>query len=98
MTITNRYVPYDDAPCKIAGLVGIIAADANMYYCCQTRGMEKYKLGNLDDKGFLGTFLERDFIEPDFKNCVACRYMNYAEEYKKFTGKKFKYLRHREFI
>lgn len=46
----NKGKPYDR--CFGHHLVGIVAADGEMYACCSTRGREKYSFGNIKEKSF----------------------------------------------
>jgi len=96
--ITKRYKVSSTLPCAIAGLVGIIGADANVYFCCQKRGEDKYRLGNLQTESFERIWARRNDVNPDIKECSTCRYMNYAKGYKKFSQDKYQFLRHKHFL
>ena len=96
--VTSRYLPLDTLPCDIAGLVGIVGADGNIYFCCQTRGKEEYCIGSLYEEDFRMIWFRRKLIKPDISSCPPCRYMNYAEDYERYKGSKYSYLRHRNFL
>jgi MoaA/NifB/PqqE/SkfB family radical SAM enzyme len=96
--VTERHLANSELPCAIAGLVGIVGADACVYYCCQKRGIERYKMGSLLVDDFSNIWLGRPGIEPRVEGCYTCRYMNYAEGYRKFSRPKYRYLRHKYFL
>lgn len=96
--ITNRYTALDKLPCTIAGLIGIVGADGEVWYCCQKRGQQKYSLGNLHNNDFETLWRDRNNIQPDIKTCKVCRYSNYAIGYKKYKSNKYSYLKHRNFL
>lgn len=95
---TERYEVDSNLPCAIAGLVGIIGADANVYYCCQKRGEDKYCLGNLKTGTLKQMWTQRNSVNPDLSECFTCRYMNYAKGYRRFSKSKYQYLRHKHFL
>lgn len=85
---TVRYKVASTLPCHIAGLVGIVGADANVWYCCQKRGVEKYRLGNLGESPMAEIWARREDIKPNIEECTTCRYANYVEELYNPTIKK----------
>lgn len=95
---TDRYKAEDNLPCKIAGLVGIITASGEVYFCCQKRGEKDFCLGNIKDELFSDIWKRRLSFIPDVSKCPNCRYGNYAIGYKKFSGSKYKFLRHKNFL
>jgi len=95
---TIRHKPTDNMPCTIAALVGIIGADANVYYCCQHRGVDKFKLGSLKDKSFTELWKQRLVLKPDVSLCPSCRYMNYTKAYKKILEDGDLFFQHRYFL
>lgn len=97
--VTERYKAENDLPCKIAGLVGIVGADANVYFCCQHRGNEKFKLGSLKNFSFEELWKRRLSVKPDVTKCSQCRYMNYAKAYLNLvkTNKIF-FIKHKHFL
>lgn len=95
---TKRHKPTDNVPCTIAGLVGIIGADANVYYCCQHRGIDKFNLGNLRDNTLKELWTKRLDIKPDVSLCPSCRYMNYTKAYKKILEDGDLFFQHRYFL
>ena len=96
--VTNRYTAKDKLPCIIAGLIGVVGADGEVWYCCQKRGVKKYSLGNLKDNNFETLWRQRNKIQPNIKECKVCRYNNYAIGYKKYKQPNYNYLRHRNFL
>jgi len=96
--VTKRYKVKSKLPCAIAGLVGIVGADANVYYCCQKRGKEDFILGNLEVSTFKEIWKRRTEFNPDTSYCYTCRYMNYAQGYRKFSKDKYQFLRHKHFL
>lgn len=96
--VTNRYKPTDNLPCQIAGLIGIIGADANVYFCCQHRGNEKFKLGSLKENSFEELWKKRISIFPDISKCPQCRYMNYAKAYNDLIEEKSLFFDDRYFL
>jgi len=91
---TLRFPPKNDLPCKIAGLVGVLAADGNMYFCCQKRGEKKYIVGNIMEF----PELNREKVKPNFKKCTTCRYANYARDYEMLSELDKKLLKHKHFL
>lgn len=102
VVITERYVAnVGDAKyaCAIAGLVGQVTADLDMYYCCQHRGKPEFKVGSLKDQTLEQIQRGRVDFVPDISKCVTCRYMNYALGYKAVKdADKWIFLRHKEFL
>lgn len=96
--LTNRYDPDSTLPCKIAGLIGIVSADCNVYFCCMKRGQNKYCLGNLKDDSFENLWKKRKYIEVDLSECSSCRYMNYAKGYLSVKESEKHFLKHRDFL
>jgi MoaA/NifB/PqqE/SkfB family radical SAM enzyme len=96
---TPRYEATDDLPCKIAGLIGIVGADSNVYYCCQFRGNPDFKTGSLK---YDGTFLDlmemRKHVQPDISKCPQCRYMNYAKAYTDIKENGTLFFKHKNFL
>lgn len=92
--ITGRYRVTDDLPCKIAGLIGQVAADGKYYYCCVHRGEDDFCVGDLKRNVLIQIIKRRMKFKPDLSKCSTCRYMNYANEYKKVRGSKYRLLRH----
>lgn len=95
---SERSIAKDRLPCDIAGLVGVVAATADVYFCCQHRGNPKYKLGNLTRDNFQSIWKNRGEVCPDFSTCPMCRYMEYAEEYKKLIEEGTMFFEHKEFL
>jgi len=96
--VTERFSAKDNLPCIIAGLIGIIGADANVYFCCQHRGKEEFSLGSLEENTFQELWEKRKTIIPEISKCPQCRYMNYARGFQKFSQSKYKFLRHTNFL
>lgn len=96
--ITDRYKAEDNLPCKIAGLVGIVGADANVYFCCQHRGNKKFKLGSLKENSFEELWKKRLIIAPNISKCPQCRYMNYTKAYKDLQEEKNLFFEHKNFL
>ncbi len=92
---TERYLANSSLPCQIAGLVGVVGADAKVYYCCLKRGLEC--LGSLEEESFSSLWEKRKYVKPK-TNCGTCRYMNYAKEYEKLTSAETFFLKHRSFL
>ena len=96
--VTERFKAGDNTPCLIAGLVGVVGADANTYFCCQFRGVEKYSMGSLTDFSFEALLRRRMEIVPDISKCPMCRYMNYAKKYSEIVTDKNLIFKHRYFL
>lgn len=96
--VTQRYMAKNNLPCIIAGLVGIVGADSNLYFCCQYRGNEKFKLGSLKKNSFEELWGKRLGIFPDVSKCPQCRYMNYAKAYSDLIEEKSLFFDHRYFL
>jgi len=96
---TPRYKAYDDLPCKIASLIGIVGANGHVYYCCQYRGNDYFDLGSLEDSSF-GELMrrKRPEIKPDISKCPQCRYMNYARAYKQILKSGTLFFKHKNFL
>ncbi len=95
---TKRYKPEDNTPCTIAGLVGIVGADSNVYYCCQHRGIDKFKLGSLREHSFIDLWKQRLALKPKVSLCPSCRYTNYSKAYKKILEDGDLFFQHRYFL
>jgi len=96
--VTKRYSVNGFAPCKIAGLIGQVAADGKYYYCCIHRGKPGYEIGDFRKDLLVDLIGKRSDFVPDLDECFSCRYMNYAKEYLKLTDDKFNVLRHINFL
>jgi len=97
--ITKRYKANNNTPCMIAGLIGIIGADKNVYFCCQHRGDKRYlNLGSLKDNSFNSLWQKRKNIIPDISRCPQCRYMNYAKTYDNLMEEKSLFFDHKHFL
>ena len=96
--VTERYNAEDHLPCQIAGLIGVVGADANVYFCCQHRGDKHFVLGNLEKSTFKEIWKNRINLFPKVSFCKVCRYQNYARGFAKFSKPKFKFLRHTNFL
>jgi len=75
---TQRHPVTSELPCYIAGLVGIVGANGDVFYCCQKRGLEEGLLGNLGEDPFPVIWGRRHYINPQRMDCETCRYMNYV--------------------
>lgn len=95
---TDRYIAKGKLPCQIAGLIGIVGADAKLYYCCQHRGVKRYELGSLRNDTFTHLWYKRSEIKPTIKDCPQCRYMNYAKAYEKLANKTNILYSHKNFL
>lgn len=95
---TERLVATDHIPCTIAGLVGIIGANGDVYFCCQGRGVDRLTLGNLKDNTFEEIWKKRIELKPDVSLCPMCRYMNYTVAYKTILEKGDLFFQHRYFL
>lgn len=97
--VTNRQKATDTTPCTIAHLVGIVTADGSVYFCCQQREVEKYKVGSLKEStSFNEIWKKRLGMTADFKGCPVCRYINYTNAYKEFTEGGTFFFQHRYFL
>ena len=96
--VTNRYAAENNLPCQIAGLIGVVGADANVYFCCQHRGNKAFSLGNLGQTTFKELWKNRSKFFPKVSFCKECRYQNYAKGFENFSKPKFKFLRHTNFL
>jgi len=96
--ITQRYAPKTKLPCVIAGLVGVVATNGDVYYCCQHRGNEKHVLGNLNNSDFRSIWSKRQQHDVDVSKCPPCRYMNYAKSFTKFKDSMTATQEHRNFL
>lgn len=100
--VTERYNIENgsDIACKIAGLIGVVNATGEVYYCCVHRGRKQFVIGNLKEDSLLTIFdKNRPKFVPDKKACIgSCRYMNYTKVYEQVKGKQYAIMRHRDFI
>jgi MoaA/NifB/PqqE/SkfB family radical SAM enzyme len=95
---TRRYIAMDNLPCLIAHLIGIVGADGCLYYCCQYRGDNRFKLGDLAVNSFRDLWYERLLMWPDVKQCPHCRYMNYAKAYEDLRLLNDIFFDHKDFL
>jgi len=95
---TDRYTAEDRLPCDIASLVGVVGANADVYYCCQMRGKKEYTLGNLKEESFKTIWKRRQKIIPQITKCPMCRYMNYSKAYKEIIEKGTLFFKHKNFL
>jgi len=95
---TKRYLPEDNVPCTIAGLVAIIGANGDVYFCCQGRGVDRLTLGYLKDKSLKEIWTERLALKPNVSLCPMCRYMNYTKAYKSILEDGDLFFQHRYFL
>jgi MoaA/NifB/PqqE/SkfB family radical SAM enzyme len=95
---TKRYIAVDRTPCHIAGLIGVVGADARVYYCCQYRGDQRYCLGDLRHATFPEIWSRRPALVPDIERCPNCRYMNYTRAYKNATEGGTLFFQHKNFL
>ena len=95
---TDRYLAEDHIPCSIASLVGIVAATGAVYFCCQFRGDDRFKLGDLNYDPFGEIWKRRLDLKPDISKCPQCRYMNYSKAYKEILKKGTLFFKHRNFL
>ena len=75
---TQRHAVNSELPCHIAGLVGIVGANGDVFYCCQKRGLEEGLIGNLKEDSFPVIWGRRHYVNPQRMDCETCRYMNYV--------------------
>jgi MoaA/NifB/PqqE/SkfB family radical SAM enzyme len=95
---TDRYMAEDHIPCSIASLVGVVSATGAVYFCCQFRGNDNFKLGDLHLDPFGKIWERRLEMKPDISKCPQCRYMNYAKAYKEILEKGTLFFKHRNFL
>jgi uncharacterized protein len=95
---TRRYHAYDNLPCSIAGLIGIVGADGHLYYCCQYRGDKRFDLGALKHNNFRHLWEKRLKMKPDVSKCPHCRYMNYARAYQEMMLNADIFFDHKDFL
>lgn len=94
---TERFIAKDRLPCKMAGLVGIVTADANVCFCCQYRG--QLIAGSLESETFKELWQRRHRMRPDITKCPPCRYMSYVNAYEIFRDKySFMFWEHKDFL
>lgn len=96
--VTKRFIPGNSLSCSIAGLVGVVGATGDVYYCCQQRGKDEYKLGSLYDESFDSIWKRRPRWNPNIKSCPICRYMSYARVYKEFVEGGTMFFKHKNFL
>jgi len=85
-------------PCAIAGLVFILNATGDVYYCCVQRGNPDFRLGKINNFCVSDFVRIREKFTPDISQCTTCRYTTYAEHYEKYKGNGYIFLRHKEFL
>ena len=95
---TERCIAEDHIPCIIAGLIGIVGANGDVYFCCQGRGVDRLTLGNLSENTFKELWTKRMDLKPDVSLCPMCRYMNYTIAYKTILEKGDLFFQHRYFL
>lgn len=95
--VLKRYAASMGLPCAAAHLVGIVGADANVYYCCQGRGLDEFTVGSLEDESFSEIWKHRMEMRPKC-NVKTCRYMNYAKGYERYSKQSNTILRHINFL
>lgn len=100
--VTERYnIDHESmTACKLAGLIGVVNATGEIYYCCVHRGRKQFVIGDLNKDSLITIYNEyRPAYKPDKKRCIgSCRYMNYGKIYEQVEGKQYAILRHRDFI
>lgn len=96
--ILKRYPATGGIACAVAQLVGIVGADGNVYYCCQGRGRKGFKVGRLGEDGGIHEIWEKRLKMKPQCEVKACRYMNYAKGYEKYSTKRNVILRHANFL
>jgi len=96
---TTRYKPSEKLPCHIAHLVGIIAADGCVYYCCQGRGKPNFFVGSLAHESFETIWRRRlKHNNISIRQCPPCRYMNYASAVRGFLKEGNLFYQHKNFL
>lgn len=69
--------------CLGHALLGVVAADCNVYICCQLRGYPGFSFGNLKQKSFFEIWRSKEREEVikriDLNTCPPCRYNKYNE-------------------
>jgi len=93
--LANRYEAEETMPCMVAGLIGVISANAKVYYCCQHRGESYYEVGDLNKEDFGDIWRNRRNIIPDIPKCPMCRYMNYVKKFQEIPPT---LIKHRSFL
>ena len=99
--ISNPLYPveeYGKTPCAVAGLVFILNATGDVFYCCVQRGNPDFRLGNIETHSISDLVKIREQFTPDLSQCSTCRYTSYARHYEKYKDSRFIFLRHKEFI
>jgi len=76
--LTQRYQVEPELPCHLAGMVGVVGADGDVFFCCQKRGVREFTLGNLREKSFEELWKLRSHWRINQNDCVTCRYQNYV--------------------
>ena len=94
---TSRNIPDSNLPCIIAGLIGVVGADSNVYYCCQHRGESDFKVGSLKKESFINLWQKRLDMKINISKCPHCRYMNYSKAYRRIE-KGDLFFQHRYFL
>lgn len=79
--VINLDRPYDR--CLGHALVGVVAANAKMYICCQLRGIEEFCIGDLRKQSFpqiwKGKKRKEVIRKINLNYCPPCRYNKYNE-------------------
>ena len=96
--VMDRFNPDSNLPCNIAGLIGIIGADGNWYYCCQGRGIDSFVCGSIYNDSFEQIMENRMNMIVDISKCQPCRYMNYAKAYEDIISNNISFLTHKNFL
>jgi MoaA/NifB/PqqE/SkfB family radical SAM enzyme len=91
----QRYIAEETMPCMVAGLIGVIGANAKVYYCCQHRGERKYEVGDLNKSDFSDIWRNRRSVIPNISECPMCRYMNYVKKFREIPPT---LIKHRSFL
>lgn len=95
---TRRFTTEDMTPCLFASLVGVVAADGKVYFCCQKRGDPDCCLGDLREEKFSQIWERHQAMKPDISKCPQCRYMNYVVEFNELTKDDLMFYDHRFFL
>ena len=96
--VLKRYVASTGVPCAAAHLIGIVGADANVYYCCQGRGRKEFVVGTIKyGASFEQIWMNRMEMNPQC-HVKTCRYMNYAKGYERYSKQSNTILRHKNFL
>ena len=66
--------------CKISDSLGIVTADANVYYCPLKRWDPNFLLGNLKSDSIINIWKRRAEIKPKVITCGDCRFSTIKHE------------------